>query len=250
MTSPFTILSGPLEVLEFYLLKSEDSTINAEWRQTLSSQCVCVVFKLCVMYNFFPHCLQCCVSGEEAHWQLAIGCRRFRHFRGRAQFLSAAPAVVLPALPASSANPWYRYWGSPVCFHQQVIHGFFKTHHYVSFKESACFLNGFLCSVFRFYESMYDNAEYLNVSYPPNLTPEEQLEFVTDTAKVLLLLTNIHVFMCTHCSQTVKKVFFFALISAWTLLLQIRWSFIFWHWISAWNIMAAVWETSHFSLIV
>ncbi|XP_044224842.1 nicastrin [Thunnus albacares] len=37
----------------------------------------------------------------------------------------------------------------------------------------------------RFYESMYDNAEYLNISYPPNLTPEEQLEFVTDTAKAL-----------------------------------------------------------------
>uniref|UniRef100_A0A8P4GFV9 Nicastrin n=1 Tax=Dicentrarchus labrax TaxID=13489 RepID=A0A8P4GFV9_DICLA len=36
----------------------------------------------------------------------------------------------------------------------------------------------------RFYESMYDNAEYLNISYPPNMTPEEQLEFVTDTAKV------------------------------------------------------------------
>ncbi|XP_070829864.1 nicastrin [Chaetodon trifascialis] len=37
----------------------------------------------------------------------------------------------------------------------------------------------------RFYESMYDNAEYLNVSYPPNLTPEEQLDFVTDAAKAL-----------------------------------------------------------------
>ncbi|XP_032387831.1 nicastrin [Etheostoma spectabile] len=37
----------------------------------------------------------------------------------------------------------------------------------------------------RFYESMYDNAEYLNISYPPNLTPEEQLELVTDTAKAL-----------------------------------------------------------------
>uniref|UniRef100_A0A3Q1EQ29 Nicastrin n=1 Tax=Acanthochromis polyacanthus TaxID=80966 RepID=A0A3Q1EQ29_9TELE len=37
----------------------------------------------------------------------------------------------------------------------------------------------------RYYQSMYDNAEYLNVSYPPNLTPEEQLEFVTDTAKAL-----------------------------------------------------------------
>uniref|UniRef100_A0A8C4E269 Nicastrin n=1 Tax=Dicentrarchus labrax TaxID=13489 RepID=A0A8C4E269_DICLA len=40
----------------------------------------------------------------------------------------------------------------------------------------------------RFYESMYDNAEYLNISYPPNMTPEEQLEFVTDTAKVTRLL--------------------------------------------------------------
>ncbi|XP_039998619.1 nicastrin [Xiphias gladius] len=37
----------------------------------------------------------------------------------------------------------------------------------------------------RFYESMYDNAEYLNISYPSNLTPEEQLEFVTDTAKAV-----------------------------------------------------------------
>ncbi|XP_023280199.1 nicastrin isoform X1 [Seriola lalandi dorsalis] len=37
----------------------------------------------------------------------------------------------------------------------------------------------------RFYESMYDNGENLNITYPPNLTPEEQLEFVTDTAKAL-----------------------------------------------------------------
>lgn len=37
----------------------------------------------------------------------------------------------------------------------------------------------------RFYESMYDNGEYLNISYPPNLTPDEQLEFVTDAAKAL-----------------------------------------------------------------
>ncbi|KAM9349625.1 nicastrin [Symphorus nematophorus] len=37
----------------------------------------------------------------------------------------------------------------------------------------------------RFYESMYDNAEYLNVSYPPDMTPEEQLEHLTDTAKAL-----------------------------------------------------------------
>lgn len=37
----------------------------------------------------------------------------------------------------------------------------------------------------RFYESMYDTAENLNLSYPPNLTPQEQLEFVTDTANAL-----------------------------------------------------------------
>ncbi|KAM9845144.1 LOW QUALITY PROTEIN: nicastrin [Aulostomus maculatus] len=37
----------------------------------------------------------------------------------------------------------------------------------------------------RFYESMYDNTEYLNLSYPSNLTQDEQLEFVTETAKTL-----------------------------------------------------------------
>ncbi|XP_056913660.1 nicastrin [Takifugu flavidus] len=37
----------------------------------------------------------------------------------------------------------------------------------------------------RFYESMYDNAEYLKVSYPSNMTQEEQLDFLTDTAKSL-----------------------------------------------------------------
>lgn len=35
---------------------------------------------------------------------------------------------------------------------------------------------------------MYDNAEYLNISYPANLSPEEQLDVVTDTAKVKLKL--------------------------------------------------------------
>ncbi|XP_063073094.1 nicastrin [Engraulis encrasicolus] len=37
----------------------------------------------------------------------------------------------------------------------------------------------------KYYESVYDNADYLNVSYPAGLTPEEQLVFVTDTAKAL-----------------------------------------------------------------
>lgn len=40
---------------------------------------------------------------------------------------------------------------------------------------------------------MYDNAEHLNMSYPSNLTSEEQLDFVTDTASVRLFL-NIHAF--------------------------------------------------------
>ncbi|CAL1579108.1 unnamed protein product [Knipowitschia caucasica] len=37
----------------------------------------------------------------------------------------------------------------------------------------------------RYYESMFDNPENLNMTYPPELTPEEQLSFVTDTAKAL-----------------------------------------------------------------
>ncbi|XP_035287420.1 nicastrin [Anguilla anguilla] len=43
----------------------------------------------------------------------------------------------------------------------------------------------------RYYESLYDNAEYLNVTYPPNLSPEEQLEYVTDTAKALAELATV-----------------------------------------------------------
>ncbi|MCI4390858.1 hypothetical protein PGIGA_G00127770 [Pangasianodon gigas] len=39
----------------------------------------------------------------------------------------------------------------------------------------------------RYYESLYDTAEYLNVSYPPtpSLSPEEQLEYETEAAKSL-----------------------------------------------------------------
>uniref|UniRef100_A0AAY4BVM8 Nicastrin n=1 Tax=Denticeps clupeoides TaxID=299321 RepID=A0AAY4BVM8_9TELE len=36
----------------------------------------------------------------------------------------------------------------------------------------------------KYYESIYDNAAYLNVTYPSDLSPEEQLEYITDTAKV------------------------------------------------------------------
>ncbi|KTG40754.1 hypothetical protein cypCar_00009657, partial [Cyprinus carpio] len=36
-----------------------------------------------------------------------------------------------------------------------------------------------------YYESMYDDAENLNVTYPPGLTPDEQLVYETDAAKSL-----------------------------------------------------------------
>ncbi|XP_037681505.1 nicastrin isoform X1 [Choloepus didactylus] len=37
----------------------------------------------------------------------------------------------------------------------------------------------------QYYESIYDTAENINVSYPEQLSPEEELNFVTDTAKAL-----------------------------------------------------------------
>uniref|UniRef100_A0A8C6WJ51 Nicastrin n=1 Tax=Neogobius melanostomus TaxID=47308 RepID=A0A8C6WJ51_9GOBI len=37
----------------------------------------------------------------------------------------------------------------------------------------------------RYYESMFDNPENLNMSYPPDLTPEQKLNFVTETAKIV-----------------------------------------------------------------
>ncbi|XP_077472285.1 nicastrin [Stigmatopora argus] len=43
----------------------------------------------------------------------------------------------------------------------------------------------------RFYQSMYDNGEYLSVSYPQNMTQEEQLQFVTDAAKGLAEVATV-----------------------------------------------------------
>ncbi|XP_016391347.1 nicastrin-like, partial [Sinocyclocheilus rhinocerous] len=37
----------------------------------------------------------------------------------------------------------------------------------------------------RYYESMYDDVENLNVTYPPDLSPDEQLVYETDAAKSL-----------------------------------------------------------------
>ncbi|KAL0966300.1 hypothetical protein UPYG_G00293580 [Umbra pygmaea] len=41
------------------------------------------------------------------------------------------------------------------------------------------------------YESYYDNANNLNLTYPSNLTTEEQLVFVTDTAKALAEVATV-----------------------------------------------------------
>ncbi|XP_061775554.1 nicastrin [Nerophis ophidion] len=43
----------------------------------------------------------------------------------------------------------------------------------------------------KFYESMYDNADYLSLSYPQNMTQEEQLEFITETAKALAEVATV-----------------------------------------------------------
>ncbi|KAG9278718.1 nicastrin [Astyanax mexicanus] len=37
----------------------------------------------------------------------------------------------------------------------------------------------------RYYESLYDTPAYLNLTYPPDLSPEEQLEYETEAAKSL-----------------------------------------------------------------
>ncbi len=52
-----------------------------------------------------------------------------------------------------------------------------------------CFV---ICIGHRHYESMYDDAENLNVTYPPELSPDEQLVYETDAAKVCV--TPAHVF--------------------------------------------------------
>ncbi|KAM4727874.1 nicastrin [Anableps anableps] len=43
----------------------------------------------------------------------------------------------------------------------------------------------------KYYQSMFDNEDNLNILYPPNLTPEEQLNHVTDTAKSLAEVATI-----------------------------------------------------------
>ncbi|XP_075419779.1 nicastrin [Tenrec ecaudatus] len=82
---------------------------------------------------------------------------------------TGVPAVVLQRpsqsqpLPPSSLQRFLR---------AQNISGVVLTDH------SAAFQN-------RYYQSIYDTVENINVSYPPQLSPEEDLDFVTDTAQAL-----------------------------------------------------------------
>ncbi|KAM4755637.1 nicastrin [Cyanocitta cristata] len=43
----------------------------------------------------------------------------------------------------------------------------------------------------RYFQSLYDTAENIGIRYPEGLTPEEQLEFVTDTAKALAQVATL-----------------------------------------------------------
>uniref|UniRef100_A0A3B4A4K7 Nicastrin n=1 Tax=Periophthalmus magnuspinnatus TaxID=409849 RepID=A0A3B4A4K7_9GOBI len=49
----------------------------------------------------------------------------------------------------------------------------------------------------RYYESMFDNPENLNMTYPPDLSPDEQFNFVTETAKVRGNKPSCPVTLCT-----------------------------------------------------
>uniref|UniRef100_A0A673H714 Nicastrin n=1 Tax=Sinocyclocheilus rhinocerous TaxID=307959 RepID=A0A673H714_9TELE len=75
--------------------------------------------------------------------------------------LFSHPSVSQP-LPPSSFQRFLRVRGIP---------GLVLADHNTSFNN-------------RYYESLYDDAENLNVTYPPDLSPDEQLVYETDAAKV------------------------------------------------------------------
>uniref|UniRef100_A0A673WSE6 Nicastrin n=1 Tax=Salmo trutta TaxID=8032 RepID=A0A673WSE6_SALTR len=77
-------------------------------------------------------------------------------------FVARLPGFSQP-LPPSSFQRFLR---------ARAIPGIFLADHQTAFNN-------------RYYESFYDDAAHLNLTYPSNLSPEEQLEFVTDTAKSL-----------------------------------------------------------------
>uniref|UniRef100_A0A8C5FHA9 Nicastrin n=1 Tax=Gadus morhua TaxID=8049 RepID=A0A8C5FHA9_GADMO len=81
----------------------------------------------------------------------------------------------------------------------QPIPGVVLTDHRTSFTNS-------------FFESMYDNAEYLNLTFPAGLTPEEQFNYVTDTAKVRPSLCHVAHMLYGFLIQT-KNPWFEAIVS-------------------------------------
>lgn len=76
---------------------------------------------------WFLRWLSCFLSGAEADWQRGVGCRSIGSGCGRARFLSASPAFILSALPASAINSWSGRRGSPLHLHQQVMSACFET---------------------------------------------------------------------------------------------------------------------------
>lgn len=128
------------------------------------------------------------------------------------------PGVVIEDHQSAFTNRWFEgFLKHTITFHY--------SHGTCCLKELKCSLHLFSSPVCRFYGSMYDNAEYLNISYPPNMTPEEQLDHVTDTAKVLLLITNIHHFhMLLKSRHTASAALWSVrLMATWNLLYPIRW---------------------------
>uniref|UniRef100_A0A672RGH7 Nicastrin n=1 Tax=Sinocyclocheilus grahami TaxID=75366 RepID=A0A672RGH7_SINGR len=95
-----------------------------------------------------------------------VGLRRGRslwmHSDPRKLSLFSHPSVSQP-LPPSSFQRFLRVRGIP---------GLVLADHNTSFNN-------------RYYESLYDDAENLNVTYPPDLSPDEQLVYETDAAKSL-----------------------------------------------------------------
>lgn len=48
---------------------------------------------------------------------------------------------------------------------------------------------------------MYDNTEYLNLTYPPDLRPEDRFSFVTDTARVLQQAPSVALSVSEHTTE-------------------------------------------------
>lgn len=89
------------------------------------------------------------------------------------------PGVVIADYQSAFSNKW----GFTVIMTVYYIEWF------IMISRFTCISLHFHCVLFvpclsRYYESYYDNVANLNLTYPPDLSPEGQLEYITDTAKV------------------------------------------------------------------